>query len=71
MKRKRKLESPREIIHRLDNQDFCEEMQEMRGYLRTFVDEMDRGMTQVERLLNEARQCSMRATFLAQNCLVR
>ncbi|CAG9533015.1 unnamed protein product [Cercopithifilaria johnstoni] len=68
---KRKLESPEEIMQRLDAQDLCEEMQDVKKCLKAFVDSMDNGILKIERLLNDARQFSMRSTFLSQKCLVR
>ncbi|OZC11130.1 hypothetical protein X798_01956 [Onchocerca flexuosa] len=68
---KRKLESPQEIMQRLDAQDLCEEMQDVKNYLRAFIDSMDKGLSKIERLLNDARQYSVRSTLLSQNCLVR
>ncbi|VDM14640.1 unnamed protein product [Wuchereria bancrofti] len=70
-RRKRKLESPEEIMQRLDAQDLCEEMQDVKKCLKAFVDSMGNGISKIERLLNDARQFSIRSTFLSQNCLVR
>lgn len=68
---KRELESPEEIMQRLDAQDLCEEMQDVKKCLKAFVDSMGSGISKIERLLNEAREFSMRSTFLSRNCLVR
>ncbi|VDN92280.1 unnamed protein product [Brugia pahangi] len=70
-RRKRRLESPEEIMQRLDAQDLCEEMQDVKKCLKAFVDSMGNGISKIERLLNDARQFSIRSTFLSHNCLVR
>lgn len=58
-------------MQRLDAQDLCEEMQDVKKCLKAFVDSMDNGLSKIERLLNDARQFSMHSTFLSQNCFVR
>ncbi|VDN24105.1 unnamed protein product [Gongylonema pulchrum] len=71
VRKKAELKTPEEIMRRLDEAELCEEMQDCRSCLKRLISDMNKGMTQVERLLNEARQCSMRSTFFSQLCSVR
>ncbi|VDN02743.1 unnamed protein product [Thelazia callipaeda] len=59
----KRLKSPQEIMEYLDRQDLCEEMQNIKKYLKTFVSEMDNNVSKIEYLLNEAKLFSLHPTF--------